>query len=377
MTRSLDTAVRGWLSEAHTELDRTAASLSRGPVLVGAGKLGRRISSVLRRNGIEPVAFADNASRLWGQSIEGVPVLAPAEAVRLYGAAHPFVITIWNPARTSAFLALESQLVGLGASQVMTFVPVARLYPAELLPHYLWDTLHHFEDSLPAIAAAAELFEEPASRREFESHLEFRITGRAAVLPPLDPCDQYFPDFLSPRDDEHLVDCGAYDGDTARDFHKWTGGRFRRITAFEPDAACRTRLNDSLAALEILERCEVRPEVVWSHATTLRFSANGEASAAVSNSGDVELAAVAIDDLDLDRPTFLKLDIEGAESDALCGARRTIQSARPLLAVCVYHQQSDLWRLPLQMQDLSPDGAFRLRSHRADGLDAVCYFTPA
>ena len=51
-------------------------------------------------------------------------------------------------------------------------------------------------------------------------------------LPPSDIKDLYFPEFITHRDDENFVDCGAADGDTIRDFiNKWN--RYAYITAFD------------------------------------------------------------------------------------------------------------------------------------------------
>jgi hypothetical protein len=46
-------------------------------------------------------------------------------------------------------------------------------------------------------------------------------------------------------------------------------------------------------------------------------------------------------------PTYIKMDIEGAEIDALVGARQVIASGRPVLAISAYHLQDHLWAIPL------------------------------
>ena len=76
------------------------------------------------------------------------------------------------------------------------------------------------------------------------------------------------------------------------------------------------------------------------------------------------------------RITFIKMDIEGAEFDALRGARAAIERHRPVLAVCVYHQQDDLWRLPLLMKEMVPDYRMYLRCHEGDGWQTVAYAVP-
>jgi hypothetical protein len=76
------------------------------------------------------------------------------------------------------------------------------------------------------------------------------------------------------------------------------------------------------------------------------------------------------------RPTYIKMDIEGAEPDALAGAQRTIRQHRPVLSICVYHTQYHLWSIPLLVHELAPDYRLFLRPHDADGWDSVCYAIP-
>ena len=70
------------------------------------------------------------------------------------------------------------------------------------------------------------------------------------------------------------------------------------------------------------------------------------------------------------------MDIEGAEMDALQGGRHAIATDKPLLAVCVYHTQDDLWKIPLFVRDLLPDHRLYLRCHEGDGWQTVLYAVP-
>lgn len=77
-----------------------------------------------------------------------------------------------------------------------------------------------------------------------------------------------------------------------------------------------------------------------------------------------------------EQPTLLKMDIEGAELDALEGACALIRKASPVLAVCVYHTPEHIWRIPLRLHQLQPAYRLFLRAYCADGLDLVCYAVP-
>jgi hypothetical protein len=109
----------------------------------------------------------------------------------------------------------------------------------------------------------------------------------------------------------------------------------------------------------------------------VRFSGSGLAAAAISESGDIEVDCVRLDDaLAGEAPTYVKMDIEGAELDALLGASGILSASSPLLAICAYHAQDHLWRVPLFLQTLAPAARFALRMYRVDGFDLVCYALP-
>lgn len=63
-------------------------------------------------------------------------------------------------------------------------------------------------------------------------------------------------------------------------------------------------------------------------------------SSNISEDGDQIIEVGAIDQLNLgQRITFIKMDIEGAEKDALYGAKKIIMSDKPTLAISAYHKK--------------------------------------
>jgi hypothetical protein len=75
-------------------------------------------------------------------------------------------------------------------------------------------------------------------------------------------------------------------------------------------------------------------------------------------------------------PTYIKMDIEGGELEALKGARNIIKSAMPILAICVYHKQSDFWEIPLLIRSITEGYRFFLRAYSWSGFEVVCYAVP-
>jgi len=90
---------------------------------------------------------------------------------------------------------------------------------------------------------------------------------------------------------------------------------------------------------------------------TLRFDTGGSSSK-ISQEGDVTIEVDRLDDIIDEKVTFIKMDIEGAEPQAIDGARETIAKYHPKLAISVYHRKDDLWAIAQQIlairEDYSP-----------------------
>jgi FkbM family methyltransferase len=382
VTRRLDQLlgedVRAAELRAAQAFDAAAAPFGNRIVIYGAGNLGRRMLHGLRVNGGDALAFADrNAAP--SRSMEGVPVLAPEDAVRRFGADALFVIAVWNHLVPGGLHGIATQLTAMGCRSVVPFVWLSWKYPREFLPNYLWDLPARVLEVREDVCRAFSLFEGERSQAEFLRQLEFRLTGNFACLTTPENEPTYFPRRLfGPRPDEYFVDCGAYTGDTLLAFADWAGGRFRAAMALEADPANFTALERTVAADNRLRgRVRAVARAAFREKGTLRFAASGWGNAAISEAGGIEVPCSALDDLlETESPTYIKMDVEAAEPDALAGAARLLRRSRPALAICAYHLQDHLWRIPLLIRDLLPDSRLALRMYCVDGFDLVCYAIP-
>lgn len=76
------------------------------------------------------------------------------------------------------------------------------------------------------------------------------------------------------------------------------------------------------------------------------------------------------------KPTFIKMDIEGAEMDAIKGGENTFRKLRPAFAICIYHAWEHRWQMPALLHDLCPNYSFYLKkSHPA--CETVFFGVPA
>jgi len=355
----------------------------RPVVLVGAGGVGRRALAGMRDYGAEPIAFCDNDSGLWGTFLEGIPVLAPLEAAQRWGREAAFVVTIWGANRPHRFAHSRKQLLELGCDVVLLFPLLFWKYPRKTLPFYLQDEPHRVLEQAESVRAAFELWEDEASRQEFLAQIRFRLLADFDGLPSPVEHIQYFPEGLYSWESEGtILDGGAYDGDTLGHLLDLHGEAFHQVLACEPDPANFSRLEARVAALEpeVRQRIQCHEVALDSKPGILHLEGGGTLASATRSSaalGSVAVTAQTIDNLlGSERLSLLKLDIEGAELEALMGAQRTIAQHGPVLALCVYHRQDHLWRVPLMVRQWREDYAFFLRPHNEEGWDLVCYAVP-
>jgi FkbM family methyltransferase len=380
-------------------LDRIAALLERDPteidadarrrffeiarpsggqlILFGAGQLGRITLRGLRLAGAEVVGFADNNAALHGSRVEGVSVLSPAEAAARWKAQATFVVTAYNGSAPFA------QLRRAGAERIVSYAYVFAAYRDHLLPFMCLGPAVEVMSHAAEIREAYGLMSDDRSRQEFIRQLERRLFigfDQPRPVPSGDHEREYFPeDVYVPIDDEVFVDCGAYDGDTIRRFLLLRGNRWARIIALEPDPASFKRLESFVAALpdECSRRIRLERSALSYRKGSIGFAASGSVISNVSSVGGIRVDADTLDSLlSSETPTLIKMDLEGAEPEAIRGAHSTLSRSGPVLAACVYHRADHLWTLPLLLHDLAPEQALFIRAHSEDCWDTSCYSVP-
>jgi len=70
------------------------------------------------------------------------------------------------------------------------------------------------------------------------------------------------------------------------------------------------------------------------------------------------------------------MDMEGAEYEALMGATNTIKPLQPYLAICLYHDFDDLWRIPQLIDNIAPDYDMYIGHHSNGWFETVLYCIP-
>lgn len=183
---------------------------------------------------------------------------------------------------------------------------------------------------------------------------------------------QYFEEFLNLDDKgEVFVDVGGYDGYTSQEFIK-RSPHYKKVHIFEPEKKNLLLAKERLKGYKNINYHQIG---LSNKKDTLKFDINGSSSK-ISDKGEVIIQVDKLDDIIDEKVTFIKMDIEGAESFAIEGAKLTIKRYHPKLALSVYHRADDFWKIPQQILEIRDDYNIYMR-HYTEGIsETVMFFIP-
>lgn len=190
---------------------------------------------------------------------------------------------------------------------------------------------------------------------------------------------QYFPkDLIKGNEHEVFVDCGAYNGDTIHDFIQFENGVFEAYYAFELNKKIYKELKENIHhSWKEYESKFILEDKGISDTTKSVMYIDACEGSKVNGAGTEEGTVVSIDDYFYDsdqKVSFIKMDIEGSEMNALKGAKRTIETYCPQLAVCIYHKPEDFWEIPMYINNnWGEKYRIYIRHHTELTTETVCY----
>lgn len=187
---------------------------------------------------------------------------------------------------------------------------------------------------------------------------------------------QYF-EMFSPRHKEIFVDGGAYNGDTIFEFLAWSKGCEYKVYSLEPIKGMYELVKKRLKKDDIAD-VDVLNAAVWCRNEELFFVDMGDGSNVIRNGREgIAVRGERIDDIvGEDGATFIKLDVEGAELEALRGACETIRACHPKLAICIYHKPMDILDIGKYILELNADYRFAIRHYTLTNCETVLYAIP-
>ncbi|MBU3176437.1 FkbM family methyltransferase [Clostridium estertheticum] len=357
---------------------------SKQIMLYGAGNIGKKLYRNLKDNEIDIVCFIDR-NRDINDSKYNVPIHHP-ESEQLTKLKEKGYIILSGLFSLNICNEIKEQLFKIGFKNVFALHEVnLSTINSKAFYENLFDGSYNKIDitgkTKSKIIEAFLLLETEKDKELYIEYIRAHLTmDFTRFKEPYDVSMQYLAhDIPLKIDYSRFIDCGGFDGDTIRNFVS-KGIQMQNIAVFEPQNDLCKKITEYVSEnKEKFNTVTIFPCGVHSKTVKLRFSVSNDApsSAKVDQNGSDIIQCVAIDEvLHGFNPTFIKMDIEGAEVEALKGARNTIIENHPYLAICVYHSLSDIWEIPLLIKSFYKGYKFYLRSYNFMGFETILYAFP-
>lgn len=313
--------------------------------------------------------LSDNDKSMWGRIEQGIPVVNPK---KLRGIEDLIVIImVGNP------VPIERQLNELGILWVT--------YEDLTIDDELGFTkeLEKFEGGRSLIVDSIDCFEDERSKEIYVECLANRIAypmSTKAYAELYSEPSYFGVDILPLTNEEIYVDCGAFDGDTIARFTREVS-TYDHVYGFELEynnyQKCVSKFGNN-------PRITLINKGVWDQNKEIEYSSGDGDNEPLDGTSILKAdvwtkkciaEVVCIDDeLEGVPISYIKMDIEGSELNALKGAKKTIIQNKPKLAISVYHKTSDFWEIPQYIKQLNKEYRLYLRHHkRTSSLETVLY----
>jgi FkbM family methyltransferase len=337
-------------------------------IVYGLGATGQAVVDALLDEGVDIEMILDRGKR--GQDYRGIRIEALEDLGEGRLSGKPVLLALHN--HYVDIRDIHSRLLEAGSGRVLTLQNLRELVstPRTNIGYWL-DLGFDYDAHADVFERMRRLLADETSLRLFDAILSYRRTGDIALCPAPSLDDEYTPADL-PRYAEplRLVDCGAFTGVAVHKFLK-AGYAIDSLAAFEPDPASFATLSGRQFPVA---RSLCLPLGTWSSTTQLRFASDSSMASHLSETGDVVIQCVAIDDvLHGQEVNLVKLDVEGAEIETLKGMERIIREQRPNLLVSAYHTPAHLYEIAELVDGWQLGYRFHLRVHEHNTFGVVLY----
>ena len=352
-------------------------------LLYGAGSSGIAFLYDIKKIGIVPRFFVDSNQSKIGLWCEGIDIISPQDIKERISGEFIVIVCINTDGRRYCKSFDEALRIGghhgvyemlhsVGCKNVIDYTFFRHCFSIFTDEKYNApscsdvDLMLEHENELVSVY---DILDDDLSRETYEKIVKFRLIDDSIIVPTLPQKNQYFESGLyHPRSDAVFIDCGAYNGISAETFISIQRKEFTHYYGFEPDPYNYVELNKYIDSLPngIKSKMTISDHAVWNTRDQIKlYRLNGPGSFVASDIGTEIVDASPIDDCinTKEAITFIKMNIEGSEKQALSGCEKMIREYKPELAIAGYHRTEDLWDIPLMIRHFCSEYRINLRSY--------------
>lgn len=337
-------------------------------VIMPAGVQSEKFSEYLKSHSVKVKCMVDNSINKQGTKINGIPVISFDDYKRI-SADSCIVISTNLDIEKELIQQLKENNINEYKCAVADYIG----YTSEEIDNPCELILNNMNEYI----ALYNILEDDLSRKTLKNRLNYLITYDNKYLEEiLRPAEnQYFePSIYELTSEDYFVDCGAFDGDTLGVLMENVNHNIAGYYGFEPD---RGNYSKILSKVADYDNTFIYNKGVFRYDTTLKFNAFNNAGSKLGDDGNVQVEVVSLDSCLKDKKvSFIKMDIEGGESDAILGAKNIIVNQKPVLAISVYHKFNDLYELPSLIENLGVSYKYYLRHYRLRSAETILYAIP-
>ena len=281
-------------------------------------------------------------------------------------------IIVWTSSGSP--LEVKNRLDAMGYQNV-SYLALCKYSTLPLEPHpFIMDFEENYKNNTPLYSELYGLLADEESKRVFTKLINFKISFDYNFMQGFtnNHTEQYFDKkILPPMKNITFVDGGGYVGDTATEVIK-NYPDFKKIYLIEPISE-----NIRIAKRELLEYKNVEFITcgISDKKETLYFNEEKSFST-IYGKGTQSVEVDTLDNIIKESIDYIKLDIEGAELDAIDGASQIIKKYKPVLAICVYHKAEDWYGVPQKILAINKEYKVYLRHYMEGIFETVMYFIP-
>jgi len=241
-------------------------------------------------------------------------------------------------------------------------------------PSFMVDFADDFANNLDKYKATYNLLADEKSKKIFEKIINFKLTFDIRFMRGFtnDHTGQYFDkDILPDMPNIVFVDGGGYIGDTAMQLVKLYPN-FQKIYLLEPN---KKKITIAKKRLKNIANIQFLNIGLCDKKRTCNFYENRSFST-IYGAGQTIVCVDTLDNIIKEKVDFIKLDIEGAEQDAIDGAKKMIQRYTPVIACCIYHKAEDWYKVPQKVLSINQNYKIYMRHYMEGIFETVIYFIP-